>query len=285
MLRVQLGHLKCSGGVQRPDTDVAHPGCLSILDKATCLACTASWPSVVDVGTGGFFDNAQCRRPKVTQFMPKSNISDELVALNLWDVCPKSIDLFGMCPLCGSSTETSTKLGLPSSARQNIHPRFYIKAARKSFQKATVQGLKPKLVFDLTPLCQGLKQQQGIDKSNSDPFIKQHEGQLQVPFLFPHLEVCLNSFWVKLQDDHFGGKVAFPGLCQVLGALDLAPEDPEIWFEAGKVRASLKGKFLISNDLNVNPLMVRTSDLCSTFLRSLCPWPPWAKAKDHGMVW
>jgi len=62
---------------------------------------------------------------------------------------------------------------------------FYIKAARKSFQ-------------------QGLKQQQGIDKSNSDPFIKQHEGQLQV-----------------------------------LGALDLAPEDAEIWFEAGKVSVSL----------------------------------------------
>eukprot|EP00435_Cladocopium_sp_Y103_P007576 s5499_g2.t1 len=62
---------------------------------------------------------------------------------------------------------------------------FYIKAARKSFQK-------------------GLKQQQGIDKSNSDPFIKQHEGQLQV-----------------------------------LGALDLAPDDPEIWLEAAKVSLSL----------------------------------------------
>ncbi|CAE7941345.1 unnamed protein product [Symbiodinium necroappetens] len=62
---------------------------------------------------------------------------------------------------------------------------FYIKAARRSFQK-------------------GLKQAQGIDKSNRDPFIKQHEGQLQL-----------------------------------LGALDLAPGSAEIWFEAAKVAVAL----------------------------------------------
>ncbi|CAE7547359.1 unnamed protein product [Symbiodinium natans] len=62
---------------------------------------------------------------------------------------------------------------------------FYIKAARRSFQK-------------------GLKQVQGIDKSNSDPFIKQHEGQQQL-----------------------------------LGALDLAPGSAEIWFDAAKVAVAL----------------------------------------------
>mmetsp|Transcript_61300 Transcript_61300/g.143463 ORF Transcript_61300/g.143463 Transcript_61300/m.143463 type:complete len:507 (-) Transcript_61300:65-1585(-) len=62
---------------------------------------------------------------------------------------------------------------------------YYIKAARQSFQK-------------------GLKQVQGIDKSNSDPYIKQHEGQLQL-----------------------------------LGALDLAPGSAEIWYEAAKVAVAL----------------------------------------------
>eukprot|EP00913_Durusdinium_trenchii_P021163 g19885.t1 len=62
---------------------------------------------------------------------------------------------------------------------------FYIEAARQSFQK-------------------GLKQLKGIDTSNSDPFIKQHEGQLQV-----------------------------------LGALDLAPNDPQIWLEAAQVSVLL----------------------------------------------
>ena len=37
-------------------------------------------------------------------------------------------------------------------------------------------------------LRQGLKQAQGIDKSNRDPFIKQHEGQLQAMHFHVHLK-------------------------------------------------------------------------------------------------
>lgn len=50
----------------------------------------------------------------------------------------------------------------------------------------------------------GLRQAKGEDKSNDDPFIKWHEGVLQL-----------------------------------LGALDLAPDDPAIWRDAGKAVVTL----------------------------------------------
>ena len=75
---------------------------------------------------------------------------------------------------------------------------------------------------------QGLKQQQGIDKSNSDPFIKQHEGQLQV---LPNR----NNQWLQsLQHCPVKTPRSRVSRKKVLGALDLAPESAEIWFEAGK---------------------------------------------------
>lgn len=123
--------------------------------------------------------------------------------------------------VCNARMRTSHLLEASAylTKQHALRAPFYIKAARKSFQK-------------------GLKQQQGIDKSNSDPFIKQHEGQLQV-----------------------------------LGALDLAPENPEIWLEAAKVSLSLASLGESEGEVqHALAMFARAAKLDGTKLQAALAW-------------
>jgi len=76
----------------------------------------------------------------------------------------------------------------------------------------------------------GLLQAQGKDKSNDDPFIKWHEGVLQL-----------------------------------LGALDLAPDDPEIWRDVGKATVTLGS---LSEDASAQ------ADVALSFFSQACRMRP-----------
>ncbi|CAJ1449724.1 unnamed protein product, partial [Effrenium voratum] len=105
---------------------------------------------------------------------------------------------------------------------------FYLKAARKSFEK-------------------GLKQLKGIDKSNSDPFIKQHEGQLQV-----------------------------------VGALDLAPDSADIWLEAGKVSLSLASLADSEGEIqHVVAMFARAAQLDASKLEPALKWLQRKESKEN----
>ena len=66
-----------------------------------------------------------------------------------------------------------------------------------------------------------------------------------------------------------------PGCCQVLGALDLAPENPEIWLEAAK--AGCEVSFFTLEGLNI--LKLQNLGVTETAFRR------YLEALDHQFEW
>lgn len=90
------------------------------------------------------------------------------------DFFPLRVSLMRIRAWIETTSEYLKIKGLRGSCRQSSFTEFH--------GTETPHSLAKKKTSWATEIAngQGLKQQQGIDKSNSDPFIKQHEGQLQV---------------------------------------------------------------------------------------------------------